>query len=46
MYLVLSVVFFVVAFFDPRDDLSLLFEAEPRRSPKPRRFSTILLRRA
>lgn len=29
MYLVLSVVFFVVAFFDPRDDLSLLFEAEP-----------------
>ena len=29
MYLVLSVVFFVVAFFDPADDLSLLFEAEP-----------------
>ena len=29
MYLVLSVVFFVVAFFDPRDDLSLLFEPEP-----------------
>jgi hypothetical protein len=29
MYLVLSVVFFVVAFFDPHDDLSLLFEAEP-----------------
>ncbi len=29
MYLVLSVVFFVVAFFDPRDDLSLLYEAEP-----------------
>ena len=29
MYLVLSVVFFVVAFFDPQDDLSLLFEAEP-----------------
>lgn len=28
-YLVLSVVFFVVAFFDPRDDLSLLFEPEP-----------------
>jgi len=26
MYLVLSVVFFVVAFFDPQDDLSLLFE--------------------
>jgi len=29
MYLVLSVIFFVVAFFDPRDDLSLLFEPEP-----------------
>jgi len=29
MYLVLSVVFFVVAFFDPREDLSLLFEPEP-----------------
>ena len=29
MYLVLSVVFFVVAFFDPQDDLSLLFEPEP-----------------
>jgi hypothetical protein len=29
MYLVLSVVFFVVAFFDPSDDLSLLFEPEP-----------------
>jgi hypothetical protein len=29
MYLVLSVVFFVVAFFDPRDDLSLLFEPDP-----------------
>jgi hypothetical protein len=28
MYLVLSVVFFVVAFFDPKDDLSLLFEPE------------------
>ena len=28
-YLVLSVIFFVVAFFDPRDDLSLLFEPEP-----------------
>ena len=30
-YLVLSVIFFVVAFFDPRDDLGLLFEpqAEP-----------------
>lgn len=29
MYLVLSVIFFVVAFFDPQDDLSLLFEPEP-----------------
>jgi hypothetical protein len=29
MYLVLSVVFFVVAFFDPHDSLSLLFEPEP-----------------
>ncbi len=29
MYLVLSVIFFVIAFFDPRDDLSLLFEPEP-----------------
>jgi len=28
-YLVLSLIFFVVAFFDPRDDLSLLFEPEP-----------------
>ena len=29
MYLVLSVLFFVVAFFDPREELSLLFEPEP-----------------
>jgi hypothetical protein len=35
MYLVLSVVFFVVAFFDPRDDLSLLFEPEPEPEPTP-----------
>jgi hypothetical protein len=35
MYLVLSVVFFVVAFFDPRDDLSLLFEPEPEPAPAP-----------
>jgi len=28
-YLVLSVIFFVVAFFDPRDDLSFFFEPEP-----------------
>jgi len=29
MYLVLSLLFFVVAFFDPNDSLSLLFEPEP-----------------
>lgn len=29
MYLVLSVIFFVVAFFDPQDDLSLLFGPDP-----------------
>jgi len=34
MYLVLSVVFFVVAFFDPQDDLSLLFEPEPEPTPE------------
>ena len=34
MYLVLSVVFFVVAFFDPADDLSLLFEPEPAPTPE------------
>ena len=34
MYLVLSVIFFVVAFFDPRDDLSLLFEPEPEATPE------------
>jgi hypothetical protein len=28
-YLVLSVIFFVVAFFDPQDDLGLFFEPEP-----------------
>lgn len=28
-YLVLSVIFFVVAFFDPREDLSIFFEPEP-----------------
>jgi len=28
-YLVLSVIFFVVAFFDPKDDLSIFFEPEP-----------------
>ncbi len=29
MYLVLSLVFFVVAFFNPREELSLFFEPEP-----------------
>lgn len=29
MYLVLSIVFFLVAFFDPREELGILFEAEP-----------------
>jgi hypothetical protein len=29
MYLVLSLLFFVVAFFDPREELGLLFEPEP-----------------
>ena len=29
-YLVLSIVFFVVAFFDPQKDLSLFFEPEPK----------------
>ncbi len=32
-YLVLSLIFFVVAFFDPRDDLGLLFEPEPLPTP-------------
>jgi len=32
MYLVLSLLFFVVAFFDPREDLSLFFEPEPEAS--------------
>jgi hypothetical protein len=30
MYLVLSLVFFVVAFFDPHQSFSILFEAEPQ----------------
>jgi len=34
MYLVLSVIFFVIAFFDPEDDLSLLFEPQPQPSPE------------
>jgi hypothetical protein len=33
-YLVLSLIFFVVAFFDPRDDLSLLFEPGPEPTPE------------
>ena len=33
-YLVLSVIFFLVAFFDPRDDLGLLFEPEPEPTPE------------
>ncbi|NOX70125.1 MAG: DUF4286 family protein [Gammaproteobacteria bacterium] len=32
-YLVLSVLFFLVAFFDPQETLSILFEAEPAASP-------------
>ena len=32
MYLVLSLLFFVVAFFDPREELSLLFEPEPEQT--------------
>ena len=34
MYLVLSLIFFVVVFFDPTDDLSLLFEPEPAPTPE------------
>jgi hypothetical protein len=30
MYLVMSLLFFVVAFFDPREDLGLLFEPDPQ----------------
>lgn len=33
MYLVLSLLFFVVAFFDPNDGLGLLFEPEPEATP-------------
>jgi len=33
-YLVLSLIFFVVAFFDPRDDLSLLFEPASESTPE------------
>jgi hypothetical protein len=34
MYLVLSLLFFVVAFFDPREELSLLFEPQPEPTPE------------
>lgn len=34
MYLVLSLIFFVVAFFDPREELGLLFEPEPEPTPE------------
>lgn len=34
MYLVLSVIFFVVAFFNPREDLALLYEPEPEPTPE------------
>ena len=40
MYLVLSVIFFVVAFFNPRDDLSLLFEPEPEPTPEEQAEAT------
>lgn len=33
-YLVLSLIFFVVAFFDPHKDLSFFFEAEPPPTPE------------
>ncbi len=33
-YLVLSVLFFVIAFFNPREDLNLLFEPEPEPTPE------------
>ena len=34
MYLVLSLLFFVVAFFDPREEFSLLFEPAPEAAPE------------
>lgn len=33
-YLVLSVIFFVVAFFDPREDLSIFFDPDPAPTPE------------
>ena len=35
MYLVLSLLFFVVAFFDPREELGLLFEPQPEVATEP-----------
>jgi hypothetical protein len=35
MYLVLSLLFFVVAFFDPREELGLLFEPEAEQASEP-----------
>ena len=35
MYLVFSLVFFLVAFFDPKDDLAILFEDDPTASSEP-----------
>ena len=29
MYLVLSILFFLVAFFDPREELGILFDPQP-----------------
>jgi hypothetical protein len=34
MYLVLSIVFFLVAFFDPQEELGILFEPEPAAAPE------------
>ena len=34
MYLVLSLLFFVVAFFDPREEFSVLFEPQPEPTPE------------
>ena len=34
MYLVLSIIFFVIAFFDPRDDLALFYEPAPAPTPE------------
>ena len=34
MYLVLSIVFFLIAFFDPQEELGILFEPEPAAGPE------------